>query len=86
MQRIILATGAAMLALTLTATTSAARELPEPPGAHMSVDGAPAIMGTLGSYCYFEAGGGGCGDIGEELVLDEWLFSGGEELNLQTQR
>jgi len=82
MRRIILATGVAILGLSLTAGTSAARvpDLLEPPNAHMSVDGEEPIMGSLGSFCYFEDGRGGCGDIGQELELDESFFSGGEEL------
>ncbi len=82
MRRIILATGVAILGLSLSAATGAARErdVPSPPDAHMSVDGKDVIKGTLGSFCYFEAQEGGCGDIAEALVLDESFFSGDEEL------
>ncbi|MDQ3554660.1 MAG: hypothetical protein M3395_09670 [Chloroflexota bacterium] len=82
MRRIFLATGVAILGLSLSAATGAAREpdIPYPPDAHMSVDDRDVIKGTLGSFCYFEAQEGGCGDIGEALVLDESFFSGGEEL------
>ncbi len=82
MRRIILATGVAILSLSLSAATGAAREpdILYPPDAHMYVDGRDVIEGTLGSFCYFEAEEGGCGDIGEALVLDESFFSGDEEL------
>jgi len=85
MRRIILATGVAVLSLGLTAATGAAREpdILYPPDASMSVDGGQAIERTLGSFCYFEGDEGGCGDIGEELVLDETPFSGGEELTFR---
>ena len=85
MRRIILATGVAVLSLGLTAATGAAREpdILYPPDASMSVDGGQAIEGALGSFCYFEGDEGGCGDIGEELVLDETPFAGGEELTFR---
>ncbi|MDQ3491923.1 MAG: hypothetical protein M3452_01505 [Chloroflexota bacterium] len=82
MRRIILATGVAILSLSLTAATGAARgpDLLYPPDAEMRVDGEEIIQGSLGSFCYFEGEEGGCGDIGEPLVLDESFFSGDEEL------
>ena len=82
MRRIIMATGVGILSLSLSAATGAAREpdILYPPDAHMDVDGKEAIQGTLGSFCYFEGEEGGCGDIGEALMLDESFSPGDEEL------
>lgn len=82
MRRIIMATGVGILSLSLSAATGAAREpdILYPPDAHMDVNGKEAIQGTLGSFCYFEGEEGGCGDIGEALMLDESFSAGDEEL------